>query len=149
MIIKQKFLFLLFFILTNCNYEAIYSNKNDLNIPIKNFQLSGNKNINRNIVSSLKLKENKKSGYQLKLLSNSNLEVVSRSSTGSAAIYRSTITVELSLIKQDEIIKQKKFSSSFTYNNIENKFDLTQYQKNIELNLINKITEEIFIFLNK
>jgi hypothetical protein len=149
MIIKQKFLFLLFFILTNCNYEAIYSNKNDLNIPIKNFQLSGNKNINRNIVSSLKLKENKKSGYQLKLLSDSNLEVVSRSSTGSAAIYRSTITVELSLIKQDEIIKQKKFSSSFTYNNIENKFDLTQYQKNIELNLINKITEEIFIFLNK
>jgi hypothetical protein len=149
MIIKQKFLFLLFFILTNCNYEAIYSNKNDLNIPIKNFQLSGNKNINRNIVSSLKLKENKKSGYQLKLLSDSNLEVVSRRSTGSAAIYRSTITVELSLIKQDEIIKQKKFSSSFTYNNIENKFDLTQYQKNIELNLINKITEEIFIFLNK
>ena len=148
MIIKKKFLFLLFFILTNCNYEAIYSNKNDLNILIKNFQLSGNKNINRNIVSSLKLKENKKLGYQLKLLSDSNLEVVSRSSTGSAAIYRSIITVELSLTKQDEIIKRKKFSSSFTYNNIKNKFDLTQYQKNIELNLINKITEEIFIFLN-
>ena len=30
---------------------------------------------------------------------------------------------------------------------MENKFDLSQYQKDIELNLINKIIEEIFIFL--
>ena len=49
--------------------------------------------------------------------------------------------------EENKIIKSKDFSSSFTYNNIENKFDLTQYQKSIELNLINKISEEIFIFL--
>mgnify|MGYP006151013287 FL=1 len=29
-----------------------------------------------------------------------------------------------------------------------NKFDLSQYQKNIELNLIEEISKEIMIFLN-
>ena len=31
--------------------------------------------------------------------------------------------------------------------NTQNKFDLSQYQKNIELNLINEISEKIFIYL--
>ncbi len=148
MITKKKLLFLLFFILTNCSYEAIYSKKSDLNILIKDFQLSGDKNINRKVISSLKLEENKKTGYQLKLTSNSNVEIISRSSTGSATIYRSTITVYLLLSEEDKVIKQKKFASSFTYNKNKNKFDFIQYQKNIKVNLINKITEEIFIFLN-
>ena len=34
------------------------------------------------------------------------------------------------------------------FNSIKNKFDLLQYQKNIEENLINKIAEEIIIFIN-
>ena len=79
---------------------------------------------------------------------NSKVEIISRSSTGSAAIYRSTITVYLLLSEEDKVIKQKKFASSFTYNKNKNKFDFIQYQKNIKVNLINKITEEIFIFLN-
>ena len=45
------------------------------------------------------------------------------------------------------IIKQKEFVSTFTYNASDNKFNLSQYQKNIELNLINEISEKIFIYL--
>ena len=44
-------------------------------------------------------------------------------------------------------MKDKNFISDFTYNNKENKFDLSQYQKEIEENLINKIIEKIYIFL--
>jgi len=47
----------------------------------------------------------------------------------------------------DKIFKTKNFTSDFTYNNTENKYDLSQYQNDIELNLINHIIEEIFIFL--
>ena len=50
-------------------------------------------------------------------------------------------------MEDNEEFKQKDFTSNFTYNNIENKFDFSQYQKNIEINLINGIIEEIFIFL--
>ena len=31
---------------------------------------------------------------------------------------------------------------------MDNKFDLSQYQKNIEINLIEEISKEIMIFLN-
>ena len=50
-------------------------------------------------------------------------------------------------MENNEIKREKNFVSSFTYNNIENKFDLSQYQKNIEANLIQKLKEEIVIFL--
>ena len=46
------------------------------------------------------------------------------------------------------IVKSKNFTSSFSYSNTKNKFDLQQYQKNIEENLIIKIADEIIIFLN-
>ena len=48
---------------------------------------------------------------------------------------------------KDKTIKQKKFSVSFSYNTVQNKFELSQYQKNIELNLIDEISEKIFIYL--
>ena len=146
MTIKKISLLILFLMLTNCGYDAIYSKKNNLNILVNKIETSGNKNINRIIVSSIKVEE-EKTGYQMKLVSSKNLEVISKDGTGNASIYRTTIIVDFLLSDQAKTIKQKRFSSSFTYGNIKNKFDLNQYQKNVELNLINKITEEIFIFL--
>ena len=81
--------------------------------------------------------------------SNKLLEIISKDKAGKTSIYRTTINVDLSLINKNNVIKKKKFSANFTYNNIENKFELKQYQKNTEENLIKKISKEIFIFLNK
>ena len=51
----------------------------------------------------------------------------------------------IKIITQDSMNmeRSKQFNRSFTYNDRDNKFDLLQYQKNVENNLINKITEEI------
>jgi|TARA_B110000261_G_C13027159_1_gene334652 hypothetical protein len=146
MTMKKISLIALFLMLTNCGYDAIYSKNNSLNVLVNKIETSGDKNINRIIVSSIKVEE-EKAGYQIELFSTKNLEVVSKDGTGNASIYRTTITVDFLLSDQAKTIKQKRFSSNFTYNNIKNKFDLKQYQKNVEINLINKITEEIFTFL--
>ena len=45
------------------------------------------------------------------------------------------------------IIKKRTFTADFIYNNNPNKFDLFQYERNIEKNLINNLSEKIFIFL--
>ena len=151
MIVKKIFFLILVFSLSSCGYEPIFLKQNDLNKLIKNLELSGDKNINRKIISFLSLKENleKQTGYSLKLNSNKILEIVSKEKTGNTSIYRTTINVNVSLDDEDgKPIKQKEFSSNFTYNNMKNKFDLSEYQKNIDVNLLNKITEEIFIFLN-
>ena len=148
MIIKKLILISILFLLTSCGYEKIYSKKNDTAISIKKIELEGNKKISRKIISLTNLRENnnKNYTYNLTLVSNKTIEAVSKNKSGNISVYKTTINVEFYLKDpndKNKIIKQKKFNSSFSYNNIDNKFDLSQYQRNIEENLINKIAEEI------
>lgn len=149
---KTRFygLIIIFIFLTSCGYQAIYSQKDSLKINIKTINLEGDKKINRKILLLTNLK-NQNSGsppYNLKLNSNKNIKVIARDNSGNATIYRTTISVIFSLEFENEIYKQKKFSSNISYNNMTNSFDLSQYQKTIEDNLISKIVEEIIIFIN-
>ena len=144
--LKKITLLLLLCFFWSCGYEPLYLKKNDLNQQIT---LNGDQKINKMIMSSLGIKEDKNStsGYALILKSSKKIDVISKDKTGNPSVYRSTIIVNFSLTDDDTIIKQKEFNSSFTYNNTQSKFDLSQYQKNIEINLINEISEKIFIYL--
>ena len=147
--LKKITLLLLLCFFWGCGYEPLYLKKNDLKQQINVITLNGDQKINKMILSSLGIKEdeNSTSGYALILKSSKKIDVISKDKTGNPSVYRSTIIVNVSLTDDDTIIKQKEFNSSFTYNNTRNKFDLYQYQKNIELNLINEISEKIFIYL--
>ena len=90
----------------------------------------------------------KKIGYDAKINSTKLLEVVSKDSSGNPSIYRLSVMVNLKLLDNQSIIKQRDFDKSFTFNDNENKFELAQYKKNIEMNLVNEVTEKIFIFIS-
>ena len=147
--IKKIILILMFFSITNCGYEAIYSKKDSVNFSIKNVKLAGNKNINREIVSLLNIKKSdeNKNRYNLELNSNKNTTIIAKDKTGKATIYRVTLSVDAILSDDVSTIKKKNFITSFTFNNSQNKFELLQYQKNIEESLINNIAEQITIFI--
>jgi len=121
----------------------------NLNFSISKLSLQGDKKINRRIVSVLNLKENKeeKSIYEYVLISKKTVKIVSRDKKGNPSTYRMNISVKLSILNNDELIKGKIFNADFHYNNNINKFDLSQYEKDIEINLINEITDKIIIFL--
>jgi hypothetical protein len=133
----------------SCGYQPIYLKKNNLEQRIKSITLSGEQKINKIIVTSLGAKEerNLQTGYNLILESSKSIDIISKDKSGNPSAYKTSIIVNVSLTEREKIIKQKKFVSSFTYNATENKFNLSQYQKNIELNLINEISEKIFIYL--
>ena len=147
--LKKTTLLLLLCFFWSCGYEPLYLKKIDLDQKIKVITFSGDRKINKIIRSSLGIKEDRNltSGYILTLKSSKKIDVVSKDKTGNPSTYKSSIIVNLSLTNEETIIKQKEFNSSFTYNNSQNKFSLSQYQKNIELNLINEISEKIFIYL--
>ena len=147
--LKKTTLLLLLCFLWSCGYEPLYLKKNDLKQTIKVVNIDGDQKINKFIISSLGIKEDKGSptGYILTLKSSKKIDVISKDKTGNPSIYKTSIIVNFSLTNEETIVKQKEFSSSFTYNNSQSKFDLFQYQKNIELNLINEISEKIFIYL--
>ncbi|WP_415320838.1 hypothetical protein ABXT63_06965 [Candidatus Pelagibacter sp. Uisw_092] len=147
----KKALFLLFVssLLFGCGYEPLYLKNNNLEKSIKTIKFEGNEKINRKIISFLGLKEmkNSKLNFELKLISQKKLEVISKDKGGNPSVYKNSIIVDLLLNDGQKIIKQKQFNVSFVYNNINNKFDLSQYQKSIETNLIDEVCEKIFIFL--
>ena len=147
--LKKTTLLLLLCFFWSCGYESLYLKKIDLDQKIKVITFSGDRKINKIIRSSLGIKEDRNltSGYILTLKSSKKIDVVSKDKTGNPSTYKSSIIVNLSLTNEETIIKQKEFNSSFTYNNSLNKFSLSQYQRNIELNLINEISEKIFIYL--
>ena len=146
--IKKKIFLILLFSLQSCGYEAMYLKKIDFKEKIKSFETLGDKKINRNIISSLNLKnQNKTKGYKLIINSSKTLQIISKDKAGNSSVYKTLIVVKVSLIDNGETLKEKIFNEQFTYNNIQNKFSLSQYQKEIEINLINKIIDEVIIFL--
>jgi hypothetical protein len=140
--------------MVGCGYEPIYSKKDSYNVSVKNYILEGDKSINRKLISLLNLKENKNQQryvYNLNLISKSITEVSAKDSLGNTSIYKTTISVNFELKNlgnEGKIFKSKNFTASFSYNSMTNKFDLTQYQKTVETNLITTISEEITIYIN-
>ena len=147
--LKKTTLLLLLCLFWSCGYEPLYLKKIDLDQKIKVITFYGDQKINKIIMSSLGIKENRNltSGYIITLKSSKKIDVVSKDKTGNPSAYKSSIIVNFTLTNEETIIKQKEFNSSFTYNNSQNKFGLSQYQRNVELNLINEISEKIFIYL--
>ena len=144
---KKKFLLILILILTNnCGYESIYSKKNQIELSVSKIEKSGDKILNKKIISQIPFNLNDNSNKVLVIDTQKQLDSISKDKAGNTKIYNLTITSKVSLKNKDKIINSKNFTSSFSYNNISNKFDLEQYGRNIEQNLTNKIAEEISIF---
>jgi|TARA_B000000532_G_C18639669_1_gene307720 hypothetical protein len=145
---KIIFVFLLF--LTSCGYQPLYSGKNTSDFLFNKILLEGNKNINRKIISTLSFKEvpDNFDYDELIIISNKKIVETSKNSKGQVNSYRTEINVEFKIVNNNEIMRQKNFSKDFSYNNLDNKFDLTSYQDEVENNLVNKIIEELIIFIN-
>lgn len=153
MTIKKILLIIIILVTTGCGYQSLYSSNDKMNFSISEIKESGEKNINRKIISRLNLKKENDSivKYNLTLDSTKNEEIVSKDNSGNALTFKISIQVNFVLTDvQDssQVLKEKTFAANFTYNNSDNKFNLSQYNKIIEENLIEKISKDIIIFLN-
>ena len=147
----KKILILLFFIVTSCGYQPIYKiDKNKIEIKIGKVEFIGNKELGKDIYSSLGIKTitNNKSLEKLILDSKKNIVETSKNSKGQIISYQTYISVKLSFFDIDNnLTREKTFLKDFSYNVQENKFKFKEYQANIENNLKNKIIEDINIYL--
>tara|TARA_Y100000389_G_C17449188_1_gene513594 strand:+ start:601 stop:1050 length:450 start_codon:yes stop_codon:yes gene_type:complete len=146
----KKIFFVLLFIVASCGYQPLYNTDKEIDkIKISDIKIIGDISLGKKIYSNLALKIVKdKSLYKLILNNKKNIVVTSKDSKGQVVSYRTTITVQLSFLdNEDNLIKDKTLSKDFLYNTKDNKFKLKEYQIEIENNLINKITEDINIYL--
>ena len=148
--LKKTILLLIFLFVSYCGYQAIYEKKDDTNYFIKEVELEGDKRISKKIISQVNIEKNvtNKTPYILTIDTQKLIEIMAKDSLGNSSIYKITIIAKISLINENKNkIKEKVFNKTFTFNAMDNKFDQLQYQKNIEDNLIKKISDELIIFL--
>tara|TARA_B100000965_G_C19547756_1_gene738674 strand:+ start:210 stop:647 length:438 start_codon:yes stop_codon:yes gene_type:complete len=144
----MKKIFIVFFLVTACGYQPLYVKKDE--ILFKKITLIGDKQINRKILSSTEIKEDKKISINNEIIVESEINIIttSKDAKGQPATFKSLLNVEVIIIENGKEIKKRTFNETFDYNNIANKYDLSTYQDDVKDNLVNKIIEDLNIFLN-
>ena len=146
---KKLFLIFIFFLFVNqCGYQKIYSN-NNLNFSIKSIKKE-NDIINNELTDALlEIFSDRKSDntIELEIQSNKSKKIKSKDSKGDASVY--VLKLETKVIAINEL--NKKFTNiiykEMNYNNNDDKFELSQYENEIEKILIKETVGEIISFL--
>tara|TARA_Y100000816_G_scaffold148158_1_gene105176 strand:- start:329 stop:784 length:456 start_codon:yes stop_codon:yes gene_type:complete len=146
---KRIFLVLVIIFLNSCGYTPLYSSK-DSNYKVISLKKNLNNSLTNYIQNSIEVLSNENADKSLKISFeyNENISIILKDSKGDPAKNRLKVIIDLSLFdNSDNLIISKKFSESFEYNIDDNKFNLKQYEKNIKLNLVEDITQQILVFL--
>ena len=134
---------------TNCCYHPILLKK-DLNFNISDIQSNGDRKINNKITKNLKkFKNNLKKNRNLRIVVNTekNTKVITKDERGNDSRFLLKINVRLQVFDKETLLKEGSFNKDFAYNSMQSKLDLSRYKKQIEETLINKIIEEISVFI--
>ena len=146
---KKIILILSFLLLVSCGYQPIFSSKTS-NFLIEEIIYNENDKISlkiRNNLTYLSNTENYIRVIRLKLSSEKKIDISSKDSKGDPLVYKMTISTNVEIYSNNELTMQKNITKNFSYKNTENKFDLKQYEKTIENNLIETIKEDIILIL--
>ena len=141
---------IVFLMLTSCGYRALYSNKNlNLNI-IKIEKIKQNK---LNLIIEKKLNNFSDSQalnkISLEIDAEKQIKIVSKNMQGNPSRYQMIIKLNINIIDDQNKKINKNITQHFSYNISSNRFKLSQYEKEIEEVLINKIIDELIKGLSK
>ena len=147
-IFKLNYLILSFFFIVSCGYQSLYSNK-EANFYIYKINSFGDKIINKALINRLEIYKDKNSNKKIELEINSkiNKTTTSKDTKGNPKTFRIEIISQIKVIEGEKINLDKIFSKSSNYNNSSKKFELKQYEENLKINLIDKISQDIVGYL--
>ena len=141
--------FYLCFIIGCSGYQPLLST-NNLKFYVNDVENIVNNKITKNLIKKIKhlrLKNEKKREFNLKINSKKKLVIASKDAKGDPLIYKMIITTNLDVYENDEKIGKIYLKENFSFKNNSDNFNLSQYKMNIEENLINKTSEELVLKL--
>ena len=146
--IKKYTVLFFLLLLSNCAYEPILINKNyDFSIVVE--KIDGDKKINSMIVNNFYNLKGKEKKYNLNLSSTKIKNVISKDSKGDPAIFELIINVNYKVKKNEETLLINEINLKDIYNNVSDKFELENYEKNIINNLSQNISDKIIISISE
>ena len=140
---------LLIVLLSNCSgYTPIFSSK-DTNFYIAEIVISNDNKLTRNLIKKLKpytIKNDQKK-IILELDMKVKEAVTLKDEKGNIASEEMEVILEVKSILENAADKKFLFTEKFTFNDQSNKFELNQYKKNIQNNLVDKIYQDLILIL--
>ena len=143
------FLIIFIFLLSGCGYQSIYKADKGEFFIVK-FESNGPDEVTKSLVRNFKqFQNNKEAKKYYDVITSSEIRKLekSKNTIGDIETYSLEVIVNAIIKKNNKIIKEKKFSENTTYKNINNKFELKQYENIIIKGQTNKIINKINIFL--
>ena len=144
----NKFLLLIvsIFILSACSYEPILLKKN-YDFEFNKIEFSGDKTVNEIIKNRISRVSSGNKKYNIYYSSKSEKSVVSSNEKGDPTIFNLNIDLEYKITDKERVIIKNKISKQSTYNDIKDKFELSNYEINSIKSLAKKIGDEIMMSL--
>ena len=138
---------LVFIILCACSYEPILQNKK-YDFQFVNIYFEGDSKINNIIKNDLMGRGNGLIKYEIKFKTQKLKEILSSNEKGDPTVYKIQINISYILFEKNKNILENEISKQIIYNNINDKFELSQYEENVINNLANNISSEILMSVN-
>ncbi len=130
------------FLFSGCAYEPILKNKN-YQFSVNLDKIIGDEKVNSIIVKNFNNLISKKQIYDLTISSTKEKNIISKDSKGDPSIFEIIINVDYTVKKDEKTLIANKLNRKSTYNNISDKFELDNYEKNIVKNLSTSISDKI------
>ena len=148
----KKIIIVLFLFLSSCGYKSMYSEENNIkyNFSISKLTFTGDKNLNIRIKTKLNnytLAEKDKN-FILEISSSAEKIIIAKDAAGDATSYKSIIKIDAQIILENNSVKKLQIIQDFTYDSIENQFDLKKYEREIQNNLTETATDKLIIKLS-
>ena len=150
--LRKQIILLLLLLLSSCGYEAIYSKKNSVNYSFSVSELNfvGDRTVNLKIKEKLKnyAQDKKEKDFILKISSTSEKVILSKNTAGDATSFKNSISINVEVLMNNKFKSNFIILESFNYNNISNKFDLKQLEKDIKNNLAETASDKLIFKLS-
>ena len=141
---------MLFLFLQGCGYSPIYSVQNKTNFKFNIIEINGSNKMNDKFNIQIKRFSNDTSSNQIDLKISTFYEknILSKNKKGEATkfLIKKTINFE---VNNPEDKKNYSFSNETTINNINDKFELNNYENSIIENFISSKIEEFVLKLSQ
>jgi hypothetical protein len=146
--IKKIAILLIYFFLTNCGYQQVYSSKN-LNFTVSEIETKKN-SLNLKFIRALNSFSNDDGEKKLKINVDSNKikNVISKDSKGNPKKFEMIISLKVEITDGNLATKEMLFRRKIDYDNQNDKFKLNQYEDELETLLVNKVVEDTLRFLS-
>ena len=149
---QKQIILLLLLLLSSCGYEAIYSKKNSANydFTVSDLSFVGDRTVNLKIKEKLKnyAQDKKEKDFILKISSTSEKVILSKNTAGDATTFKNSVSIDVEVLMNNKFKSNFIILESFNYNNISNKFDLKQLEKDIKNNLAEVASDKLIFKLS-